>query len=69
MATHGLMLVERSIVLMVGTEKLDTNGKVLWGLEERQVGCQGAGGATRDMGHIRFLIFLRHGNVFWEKRP
>ena len=32
MATHGLMLVERSIALMMGTEKLDTNGKVLRGL-------------------------------------
>ena len=50
MATHGLKLVERSIVLMMGTEKLDTNGKVLWGLEERLVGYQGAGGATETWG-------------------
>ena len=26
MATHGLMLVERSIALMMGTEKLDGKG-------------------------------------------
>ena len=32
MATHGLMLVERSIALMMGTEKLDTEGKVVRGL-------------------------------------